>query len=79
VFLRFFRFFTGLVDELRIYSTTLTADEVQTLPFIKPDSAIEAKALNLVYYSSFNNVDTTIDIQDKVRTTQKESGNNEGT
>jgi len=60
------RFFTGLVDELRIYSTTLTADEVQTLPFIKPDSAIEAKALNLVYYSSFNDVDTTIDIQDKV-------------
>eukprot|EP00238_Polyblepharides_amylifera_P015327 CAMPEP_0196599450 /NCGR_PEP_ID=MMETSP1081-20130531/94863_1 /TAXON_ID=36882 /ORGANISM="Pyramimonas amylifera, Strain CCMP720" /LENGTH=2090 /DNA_ID=CAMNT_0041925221 /DNA_START=417 /DNA_END=6689 /DNA_ORIENTATION=+ len=59
------RFFTGLVDELRIYNDTLSEEELQTVTFTKPGNAAEATAAKLVFYTDFNDIDKN-DIRDSV-------------
>lgn len=50
------RYFTGLVDELRVYNDTLTPTQIQTLSFVKPLDAEEAASFKLNYYAHFNDI-----------------------
>ena len=61
------RFFTGLVDEARVYNATLSAEEVQIFSFIKPTNA-SSLASKLVFYANFNDIKKD-DISNEVRTT----------
>ena len=59
-------YFTGVIDELRVYNKALTSDEVQTLSFLKPGTVAEAQADDLVYYASFNDLGAGTDTHHKV-------------
>ncbi|KAK3283177.1 hypothetical protein CYMTET_9115 [Cymbomonas tetramitiformis] len=59
------RFFTGLVDDVRIYDKTLTYAELSTYPYMKPSSAHEFESMNLTYYTPFNDIHEE-DIRDQV-------------
>ncbi|KAK3248533.1 hypothetical protein CYMTET_42004 [Cymbomonas tetramitiformis] len=62
------RFFTGVVDELRLYNKTLSQSEATSIPFIKPSTSDEYASNFLTLYSAFKDI-TKSDITDQVVTT----------
>lgn len=65
-------FFSGLIDELRVYGTALTATEVNSLPYHKPAMGTP-EAAKLVFYADFNDIEDddtrgdVISVKEKVR------------
>jgi hypothetical protein len=49
------KYFTGLVDEVRVYGTALTALQVQTRSFNKPADAVAMADFALDFYLGFDN------------------------